>query len=122
MEKTVKELNALAKSYSFVSALHAITCADNYRSAYSRYLDKYENIVKIWDALQIVLPDEMIDLISKKFAEIETKPSFPDIYAGELNTERIEIYKGIAEEYNVDEGIIRDVFCKGADWYKSLLK
>ena len=44
--------------------------------------------------------------------------SFPDHYAGELNTERIKAYRLLHEQYNLDEGTVRDIFCKGADWYK----
>lgn len=39
-----------------------------------------------------------------------------DIYIGELNTERIAEYMKLEQLYNIDRGIIRDVFCKGAEW------
>ena len=44
--------------------------------------------------------------------------SLPDHYAGELNTKRIKAYKMLHEQYNLEEGTVRDIFCKGADWYK----
>jgi len=41
----------------------------------------------------------------------------PDIYTpSALNTERIAKYRKLAEDYNIDEGTVRDIFCKGADW------
>jgi hypothetical protein len=45
----------------------------------------------------------------------------PDIYSGALNEKRIRAYRKFAEGYTVDEGTIRDAFCAGADFYKSLL-
>ena len=47
--------------------------------------------------------------------------SLPDIYSGKLNTMRIKKYKKLAEEYNISEGTVRDIFCKGADWHKEVL-
>lgn len=35
---------------------------------------------------------------------------------GPLNTERIAKYRKLAEDYNIEEGTVRDIFCKGADW------
>lgn len=46
----------------------------------------------------------------------------PDAYSGKLNEGRIKAYKQIAEGYNIEEGTVRDIFSKGIDWYKSLLK
>ena len=43
----------------------------------------------------------------------------PDIYSnipGDLNTERITKYRKLAEDYTIEEGTVRDIFCKGADW------
>jgi hypothetical protein len=42
----------------------------------------------------------------------------PDHYAGELNTKRIKAYQLLHEQYNLEEGTVRDIFCRGADWYK----
>lgn len=40
-----------------------------------------------------------------------------DIYnIGDLNTERIATYKKLAIGYNLSEGTVRDIFCKGAEW------
>jgi hypothetical protein len=39
-----------------------------------------------------------------------------DIYVGSLNNERIAAYKELAKEYNLREGTVRDIFCKGAEW------
>jgi hypothetical protein len=47
--------------------------------------------------------------------------SLPDIYSGELNTERIKQYKHLAKGYNVSESTVRDIFCRGAEWYKHIL-
>lgn len=33
-----------------------------------------------------------------------------------LNVERIAKYQKLAKDYNIDEGIVRDIFCKGAEW------
>jgi hypothetical protein len=44
------------------------------------------------------------------------KMTEPDIYSGELNSERIKQYQDHAKLYNVQEGTIRDAFCRGADW------
>lgn len=52
--------------------------------------------------------------------------SLPDIYSnignGNLNTKRIKAYQDLKELYNLEEGTIRDIFCKGADWYKEILE
>ena len=41
-----------------------------------------------------------------------------DIYAlgSSLNTERITKYRKLAEDFNLEEGTVRDIFCRGADW------
>jgi len=49
------------------------------------------------------------------------KGELPDIYSGDLNTERIKTYRKVGEHFFGSESVIRDAFCKGADWYKSLL-
>lgn len=46
----------------------------------------------------------------------------PQIYEGKLSVERINKYKKISEDLNIQEGTVRDIFCAGADWYKSILK
>ena len=48
--------------------------------------------------------------------------SLPDIYAGELNTKRIKAYMEVKGEFGLNETTISHIFCKGADWYKSLLE
>jgi hypothetical protein len=43
----------------------------------------------------------------------------PDIYSnipGDLNTERITKYRKLAEDFTIEEGTVRDIFCKGAEW------
>jgi hypothetical protein len=42
----------------------------------------------------------------------------PDIYqmGTELNVERISKYRKLAEDFTIEEGTVRDIFCKGADW------
>ena len=44
--------------------------------------------------------------------------SLPDHYAGQLNIDRIKAYRLLHKQYNLEEGTVRDIFCKGADWYK----
>ena len=56
--------------------------------------------------------------IRKAFAIHNISKSLPDHYAGELNTKRIKAYRLLHEQYNLEEGTVRDIFCKGADWYK----
>lgn len=43
-----------------------------------------------------------------------------DIYSGELNTERISMYKKLSEQYNIEESTVRDIFNAGADWVNKL--
>lgn len=56
--------------------------------------------------------------VDKIFSILCVSKSLPDHYAGELNTKRIKVYKMLHEQYNLEEGTVRDIFCKGADWYK----
>ena len=64
------------------------------------------------------------------FNNINTKEqvfnALPDIYSnignGNLNTKRIAEYMKLTELYNIDEGTIRDIFCKGAEWYKKVVE
>lgn len=42
-----------------------------------------------------------------------------DPYSGEMNTKRIAAYKKLADDYNLSEGTVRDIFCAGIDWYKA---
>ena len=60
----------------------------------------------------------LIQRIRKAFAIPCVSKSLPDHYSGELNTERIKAYRLLHEHYNIEEGTVRDIFCKGADWYK----
>jgi hypothetical protein len=46
----------------------------------------------------------------------------PDIYSGDLNAKRMEAYTNVSQEYRIDKGVVRDIFCKGADFYKSLFE
>ena len=57
-------------------------------------------------------------LLKRLFYKAHVSKSLPDHYAGELNTKRIKAYKTLHEQYNLEEGTVRDIFCKGADWYK----
>jgi len=58
---------------------------------------------------------------NKALNKTDVSGSLPDIYSGELNTERIKQYKHLAEGYNVSESTVRDIFCRGAEWYKHIL-
>lgn len=40
----------------------------------------------------------------------------PNIYAGQLNTERIATYQKLAELYNLEVGTVGHIFCEGANW------
>ena len=53
--------------------------------------------------------------------ELLNKRKLPDHYSGELNTVRIKTYTVLSEDYRADVSTVREIFCKGADWYKSLL-
>lgn len=57
-------------------------------------------------------------VLKRLFCKAYVSKSLPDHYAGELNTKRIKAYKMLHEQYNLEEGTVRDIFCKGADWYK----
>lgn len=48
--------------------------------------------------------------------------ALPDIYIGDLNTERIKQYRELTELFRLSESGIAHIFNKGADWYKSLLQ
>ena len=60
----------------------------------------------------------LIKALKRLFCKTDVSKSLPDHYAGELNTKRIKAYRLLHEQYNLDEGTVRDIFCKGADWYK----
>ena len=57
-------------------------------------------------------------MMEGKLSILDAEKKLPEHYEGELNTKRIKTYKRLAQDYNVDEGTVRDIFCKGADWYK----
>ena len=61
---------------------------------------------------------EANDALSELLVIFSVSKSLPDHYAGELNTKRIKAYRLLHEQYNLEEGTVRDIFCKGADWYK----
>ena len=65
----------------------------------------------------------IIDDIPKMLEELDRLEQQPEVSEGEiygkLNTERIATYTKLAELYKVDIGVIRDVFCKGAEWLQS---
>ena len=48
--------------------------------------------------------------------------SLPNPYEGELNTERIAEYRKLKPLYALDGGSIRDLFCSGVNWYKSVIE
>lgn len=54
--------------------------------------------------------------------EIAARP-LPDIYnERHLMEQKKTIYKQLAQQYDVPENIVRTIFCKGADLYKSLIQ
>ena len=48
--------------------------------------------------------------------EIEVVDEYEDIYSDDFNTERIAEYTRLAQQHNVKIDVVRDIFCKGADW------
>jgi len=73
MEKTLEELNLLAKAYQFGGAHNAITCAVSYRDAYCDYLEAYKNLSKFIIGLKLILPKEMVHIIENKMNESNVK-------------------------------------------------
>lgn len=71
MKKTLEELNILAQEYGFSGAHNAITCASEYRKAYSNYLEKYQILLKKVRAIAIILegmiPEDELDRIGNEF-------------------------------------------------------
>jgi len=59
---------------------------------------------------------EPLDQLDTVVWEVDVIDKPVNIYAGELNTERIETYTQIAGEYNVELSTVRDIFCRGAEW------
>lgn len=64
------------------------------------------------------LEQAVLNAINEALTIPAVSKSLPDHYAGELNTNRIKTYRMLNEQYNLGEGTVRDIFCKGADWYK----
>ena len=65
---------------------------------------------------------DAIETLVNENSELTKYLNFADPYKGDLNSERIKTYKRISEDYNVEEGTVRDIFSKGIDWYKSIIK
>ena len=65
---------------------------------------------------------QLFKKLQKAFAIFNVIKSLPNHYAGELNTKRIKAYRLLHEQYNLEEGTVRDIFCKGADWYKDQIE
>lgn len=63
--------------------------------------------------------DDSYGMLKGKLYLLRDK-KLPDIYDGELNTERITAYRKLLDEWNIGETVAREIFCKGADWYKSI--
>jgi hypothetical protein len=64
----------------------------------------------------------LFGLFKRKKSNGTTNHLLPDIYAGELNVKRIKAYMDLKDLYTIEEGTIRDIFCKGADFYKKCIK
>ena len=59
----------------------------------------------------------------KRYKELSNKKYVsPDPYSGYLNELRIKVYRKYAEGFNVEEGTIRDAFCRGIDWYRNTIE
>lgn len=64
----------------------------------------------------------MKKIIQYLFGFLPERKPLPDHYSGCLNNKRIKAYKTLHEQYNLEEGTVRDIFCKGADWYKEQIE
>lgn len=96
-----------------------------------------EDVVNTLDLSEIAIdkhgplgtpPAELVSLVLREknrqiitLTNVIKNMQLPDIYKGELNTQRIKAYQLFGEKYNVSIGVIRDSFCEGADWYKELV-
>jgi hypothetical protein len=65
-----------------------------------------------------------LDKLKKSLDEIEKAQSIsiqlPDIYIGLLNTRRIAKQLDVSKEYRIAGETVREIFCKGADFYKQI--
>lgn len=78
-----------------------------------------------WDQceMSIVIDLELTEISLSEFRQLFSKGEEVlqvDIYSGELNTERISMYKKLSEQYNIEESTVRDIFNAGADWVNKL--
>lgn len=80
----------------------------------SDFLWELAAIYKITDINEDTEDDEMIEKIRVKLTG-GSVPT-PNIYAGELNKQRIETYKRFAEEFKIDPGTVGYIFNEGASW------
>ena len=69
MAKTLEELEIQVKSKGYHSVENALNLVESYAMAYSQYLEKYNRMVKIFDALKEILPTDMMQLIEKRVEE-----------------------------------------------------
>jgi hypothetical protein len=69
MGKTLEELEIEVKTKGWHSVENALNLVNGYAQAYSEYLEKYNKMVKIFDALKEILPEDMMNLITKKLEE-----------------------------------------------------
>ena len=92
-----------------------MTAPEIYRKWISDY--KQENNITSDEPIE---DGDILDWLAQKqaFDLHNVNKSLPDHYAGELNTQRIKAYRLLHEQYNLEEGTVKDIFCKGADWYK----
>ena len=56
---------------------------------------------------------EIMDLVDR---------NLPNIYSEPHNSDRIDTYRKISRDFNVDESTVREIFGLGCDWYKSIAK
>ena len=69
MEKSLEQLDELARENSFGGAHNAITCAITYRNAYSEYYNKYNSVKGVLIAIRGLLSTDLNELIDAKLKE-----------------------------------------------------
>lgn len=69
MSKTLEELEIDVKAKGWHSVENALNLVNTYINAYTEYKNKYEEMVKVFNALKEILPTNLIKLIEEKLNE-----------------------------------------------------
>lgn len=109
-------LDAYIREYNKANIIEDVLVELKIKEGTINFFSEESNIT---DSEVKVAPDNTITIRS---IDALQKAPLPDIYSGTLNSQRIRRYKMVAEEYNITETSVSDIFCKGADWYKSLIE